>query len=110
MAAFPAIRKPLRDGWRGPQADGVRRTAMEQGPSKLRVESTAEPSVESFAWKLSDADAATLRNFYAANKAGRHTWTHPKWNVAVEVQFVGPIEWSEVSNWTLAQARLEVFY
>lgn len=110
MAAFPSIRKPLRSGWRGGEANGVRRTAMEIGPPKSRVESTAIGVVEPFTWKLNDTEAATLKSFYAANKAGRHTWTHPKWNVAVEIMFVDGIQWTEDGPWNLATANLEVFY
>lgn len=110
MAAFPSIRAPLRAGWRGPQPDGVRRTAMGAGPAKMRIESNAVGAVEPFTWKLNSSDATTLRNFYAANKAGRHTWTHPLWNVAVTVSFVGPIEWEDRGNWRYASAKLEVFY
>lgn len=110
MAAFPTIRTPTRQGWRGGQPDGVRVTAMDAGPPKRRVESVAVGVRERFTFKLTDADAGTLKAFYAANKAGRHTWTHPKWAAAVEVVFVGPPEWSEDGPWTTAQVELEVFY
>lgn len=108
MAAFPSIRTPTRAGWRGASPDGVRRTQMDAGPPKRRRESTAVGAIERFSFKLSDADAATLEAFYAANKAGRHTWTHPVWG-AVEVAFNRAPDWSEQGPWRIADVELEVF-
>lgn len=110
MVAWPNIRGPQRDGWRGGEGDGVRVTAMDAGPPKMRLESTAVGAPEQFNFKLSDADAGTLRSFYAANKAKRIDLTHWKWNVACQVRFMGPPEWSERGRWTWATVRLEVFY
>lgn len=110
MVAWPSIRGPQRDGWRGGEHDGVRRTAMDAGPAKVRGESTAGPAQEVFTFKLSDADAATFRTFYKNNKAALIDVTHWKWGVAVQVRFLGPPEWSEKSRWNWATVRLEVFY
>lgn len=108
MATFPAIRAPLREPWRGASKDGVRRTAMDAGPPKSRIESTAVGAPESFEFRLDDADAATLEAFYEANKAVRFDLTHWVWG-ACEAMFDGPIEWGERGPWTIAIVRMLVF-
>jgi hypothetical protein len=110
MVAWPSIRGPQRDGWRGSESDGVRRTNMDAGPAKVRPETTAAPAPEVFNFKWSDAHAATFRAFYAANKTALIDVTHWKWGVAVQVRFLGPPEWTEKSRWNWAVVRLEVFY
>lgn len=99
---------PLRAGWRGSQPDGVRRSAMDAGPPKRRGESTAVGYVEPFPHKWTDAELATFDAFYAANKATRFNFTHPKWG-AVEACFDGPAEITEQSNKNLVTVRLEIY-
>lgn len=108
MASFPSIRAPLRDPWRASEPDGVRRTAMDAGPPKKRVESVAVGGEESFQFKLDDADAAALKAFYADNKALRFDLDHWVWG-ACEAEFAGPIAWSKRGRWHIADVRLEIF-
>lgn len=108
MPTWPSIRAPLRDGWRGAAPDGVRRTPMEQGPPKARVESIAAGAPETFVFKLDDADAAALDAFWASDKASRFDFDHPVWG-EVEAMFMGPPEWSERGRWRYATVRLEIF-
>lgn len=108
MASFPAIRPPLREAWRAPEPDGVRRTAMDAGPPKGRVESTNPGAPETFEFRLDATDAATLRSFYRANKVGRFDLDHWIWG-ACEAEFMGPIEWGKRGPWTVAIVQLRVY-
>lgn len=108
MPTWPAIRQPLQRGWRGASPDGVRATKMDAGPEKKRVDSTAVGAPETFQFKLTDAHAALLDEFYLANKALRFDYTHPVWG-AVQASFLGPPDWGEEGAWRLATVRLEIF-
>lgn len=114
MATFPIIRAPLREAWRGASKGGVRRTSMDAGPTKQRVESTAVGGIEPFLFKLNDADAATLATFYEENKAIRFDLDHWVWGDC-EALFVhsntqeGAIRWSRRGQWTFAELQLEIF-
>lgn len=105
---WPAIRAPLRAGWDGASPDGVRVTPMEQGPAKMRTESTAVGAVERLPHKLSAADAALLEAHYAANKAKRFNFPHPIWG-AVVARYARAPRWGQDSLWTLATVELEIF-
>lgn len=108
MAEYPDIRAPLRDSWRSNGPDGVRRTAMDAGPIKARVESTAVPFDESWTHKLDDTDAESLAQFYDANKALRFDLDHWVWGEC-EAEFQGPIVWRKSGRWTLAEVRALVY-
>lgn len=108
MASYPDIRAPLRDSWRSISPDGVRRTAMDVGPEKTRLESTADPYIESWTHKLTSTHADALKNFYDANKAVRFDLPH--WiHGACEAQFSGPIEWSRQGRWHVANVKAKVY-
>lgn len=108
MASFPAIRAPLRDSWSGSAPDGVRKTPMDAGPAKKRVESVAVGGVENFVFRLSQAEADTLDAFYAANKAARFDLDHWVWG-ACTAEFDGPISWGARGALMTASVRLEIF-
>lgn len=108
MPSWPSIRAPLRDSWRVSDLDGVRRSPMDSGPSKRRIDSSAVSRTEAFRFKLGDADQATLAAFYAANKAERFDLTHWVWG-ACEAAFDGPIVWSASGRWWFADVTLEIW-
>jgi hypothetical protein len=105
---WPSVRGPQREGWLGLSKDGVRRTQMDAGPKKKRVESTAIGAVESLPFKWTAADAALVEAHYEANKALRFSFPHPVWGT-VEAEYDAPIKWSEKGPWRLATVQLEIF-
>lgn len=110
MVAFPSLSKgPQRDGWNYTAPDGVRRTAMDAGPGKSRVESTAEPGFETLPFKLPNADVTTLLNFYAANKAERIDYTHPV-HGAVQIKFRAPPAVQQRGRWRWVTLNLEIYH
>jgi hypothetical protein len=109
MAVFPTtIRAPVRAGWTMTEADGVRRTQMDGGPDKTRVATTALPQTETLRWKLPADQAVSLRDFYAANKADKFDFTHPKWGACL-ARFLGPLRWSEDGLFEVAEGTLEIW-
>jgi len=109
MEAFPAIRAPLKESWRGAEPDGVKRTPMDEGPEKTRLTSTAVGGREAFQFRLPKADAITLRGFYAANKALRFTLDHWVWG-ACEANFAGPIRWGARGALITAELELNIYF
>jgi len=108
MTAFPLIRAPLRDAWVGGSKDGVRRTSMDAGPSKSRVDSKAVGVVESFQFKLNDTDAGALETHYESDKALRFDLDHWVWGDC-EARYAGPIKWGHRGRWKTADVQLEIF-
>lgn len=109
MPSFPAIREPLAEGWARIEPDGVRRTAMDAGPEKARVESTGVPAQETLRFKLNETDRDLLRAAHAAHKAERLDWTHPLWG-AVQVKFRSPPQWSKTGPWFVANVQLDIYH
>lgn len=107
-APFPDIRPPLAEGWRGGEKDGVRRTAMDQGPKKARVESTAPGVSEPFRFKCNAADRAALSAHYDSNKALRFAYEHPIWG-DVEATYAAAIAWSKSGRWMIAEVQMEIY-
>lgn len=91
MLSWPTsliLRAPSRDPWQAALPDGVRRTPMDQGPSKTRGDSTAIGGLEQFEAEWTPAELDDFMAFWEAAKAERFTLQHWFWG-ASEAQFTG---------------------
>lgn len=109
MASWPSIRAPLRDAWRSPEVDGVRRSPMDSGRSKRRGDSSSAGRLESFRFKLDEADRDTLAAFYRDNQALPFDLDHWVWGDGCEAAFDGPIQWGTEGKWWIADVVLEIW-
>lgn len=92
---------PLLDGWQETLADNVLRTAMEQGPPKLRRRGSAASGKMTVHFLLSGADCALLDDFYQTALAGGikpFGFTHPRRAVVVACRFAAPPDYSASGN------------
>lgn len=101
---------PLAERYQESLADTVLRSAMEQGPAKLRQRSTAGVGLIEMSYILSGAQAAVLETFYRETLAGgaaRFTLTHPRRGTTVTARFRKPPMLTP-RNGTYYQARVEL--
>ena len=92
---------PLLDGWQETLADNVLRTAMEQGPPKLRRRGSAGSGKMTVHFLLSRDDCALVDDFYQTALAGGirpFTFTHPRRVQAVACRFAAPPDYTAAGD------------
>lgn len=84
---------PLLDRFQETLADTALRTAMDQGPAKLRQRTTAGVSQLDMAYLLTGTQAVTLENFYRSTLSGgtqSFAFHHPRRAQTVQARFRKP--------------------
>lgn len=103
---------PLMERFQETFADTALRTAMDQGPAKLRARGTAGVALLDLSYLLNGAQAATLETFYRSTLAGgtqAFTFLHPRRAVSVQARFRKPPKLIPRSgHYYLAAIELEV--
>lgn len=104
--------RPLADRYQETLADTVVRTAMEQGPAKLRQRTTAGVAQIEAAYLLSAAQTETLENFYRETLAGGSQFfhmAHPRLATTVKIRFrKAPVLTPRLGGYMQARLELEV--
>lgn len=111
MPAWPGTLPPaLARGWSAELPDGARRTAMDAGPAKTRLDSDAAVQRETLQFRLTAAQLATLDSFFRVDcKKGAlaFTYTHPIWGALGAVKFAGAPSIQDAKPRYLATVRVE---
>jgi hypothetical protein len=101
---------PLLDGFRETAPNTVIRTDMEQGPSKVRLRTTAAVRTMTLSYLMSKTQVTALETFYLAALQGGalpFDFTHPRSNGAVSCRFTRPPEYV-ASNGSFFKVALEL--
>ena len=115
MTAWPGSlpSTPLNAGYVQTIKDTAIRSAMDQGPDKLRRRVTQDIRLIQMQFVMTTAQINTLRTFYntTIQGTGRVDWTDDLTGEASEYRFVGPPIYSflEAGEW-LVSINFEVYY
>jgi hypothetical protein len=114
MPAWPTTlpTAPLVDRFQETAPDTVLRTAMDEGPAKLRPRTTAGVRTMTLSYILDRAQVAALDIFYATTLSGgalAFDMAHPRTGNAASCRFRAPPEYSAVNgDYFRAAISLEV--
>jgi hypothetical protein len=114
MTAWPTSlpSAPLIDRFRETAPDTVLRTAMDEGPAKLRRRTTAGVRMLKLAYILDRTQADTLDGFYLTDLSGgalAFDFTHPRTSEGIVCRFTAPPEYTALNgNYFRAEISLEV--
>lgn len=113
MPVWPTTlpQSPLQDSYRETVADNTVRTAMEQGPAKLRRRATSAVSKLSIGFILNPAQMAVLESFYASGLSGGvlpFTFPHPRTGTGTSCRFTTPPSASNIGGYYKVALEMEV--
>ncbi len=97
---FPAI-NPLMQSYQEMVPDTALRSAMDQGPAKVRQRTTAGVRNITAVYLLTNAQISTLETYYLTTQAGgalSFSWTHPRTGSTVTARFKAPPSYSPASG------------
>ena len=90
--SYPAI-TPLMTGYQETVPDTILRTAMDQGPAKVRQRTTTGVRPMVVTYLLTTAQVTTLESFFLSDAAAgalAFSFTHPRTNASVNARFTKP--------------------
>lgn len=104
--------RPLADRYQETLAETSIRTAMEQGPAKIRQRTTAGVTQIEASYVLSHAQAAVLETFYRVTLSGGtgvFACLHPRHGGAVTARFRrSPVLSARNGSYVLARTEIEI--